>query len=410
MRGTDNGTGNDTIRFGWEYGATPGLDLWLCETEPPPPPPSGVFDVRFLSPGGNRYADYRPYHPGGIDTFLVMMQAGEGGYPISFSWDSTLVAFAYDSCLIQDEFGGFLTRAWMQNTASIRLTNPALASLVILAWQRRPEGTPPPTRIRLRVSDAGEGVDNLWVGYDPTARPGIDLHLSEFEVPVMPPSGVFFAVLKNPPGHDGADTSTGLGMGSFSDYRTQRGEAAVDTHLVSFQPGEGGYPMHIRWSTDSVHSLCDSAVIIDEFGGTFYRKRMDLDSILSVTNPSLNRLLIIRYGQNPLVAVGEREDHPYPDSRLEWNYPNPFNGETRIGYRIQPVRTTEPGGGPGDGGRVVLNVYDLLGRIVRVLVNEHLPPGEHIATFDANGLPSGVYVVVLRAGGKMTMMKMILAR
>jgi hypothetical protein len=41
----------------------------------------------------------------------------------------------------------------------------------------------------------------------------------------------------------------------------------------------------------------------------------------------------------------------------------------------------------------------VLGREVAALVNEHLPPGTYEKTFDAEGLPSGVYFYRIEAMG-----------
>jgi hypothetical protein len=42
-----------------------------------------------------------------------------------------------------------------------------------------------------------------------------------------------------------------------------------------------------------------------------------------------------------------------------------------------------------------LVIYDVTGREVEVLVNEHKSAGMHTVTFDASGLPSGVYIYKL---------------
>jgi hypothetical protein len=76
---------------------------------------------------------------------------------------------------------------------------------------------------------------------------------------------------------------------------------------------------------------------------------------------------------------------------LDQNYPNPFNGETRIGYSIQ---------GTGSGEWVTLKVFDVLGREVATLVNTTQAPGSYSVTFDAAGLPSGVYFAALTATGE----------
>jgi hypothetical protein len=72
---------------------------------------------------------------------------------------------------------------------------------------------------------------------------------------------------------------------------------------------------------------------------------------------------------------------------LKQNYPNPFNPTTTIAYQI-----TEPG-------RVTLKVFNLLGQTVATLVDAVQAAGSYKLTFEANILPSGVYIYQLQAGG-----------
>ena len=71
---------------------------------------------------------------------------------------------------------------------------------------------------------------------------------------------------------------------------------------------------------------------------------------------------------------------------LHQNYPNPFNGGTLISFQ-----TAAPG-------RVKLSVFDVLGREVRVLVDEERMRGAYTERFDASGLPTGQYFLQLQAG------------
>ncbi len=104
---------------------------------------------------------------------------------------------------------------------------------------------------------------------------------------------------------------------------------------------------------------------------------------------------------------------------LEQNYPNPFNPTTEIRFQIAEVRSqTSEVGGQSEGlltekseaGRVTLKVFDVLGREVATLVNENLSAGSYEATFDANGLASGIYYYRLQANGFAETKKMILLR
>jgi photosystem II stability/assembly factor-like uncharacterized protein len=84
--------------------------------------------------------------------------------------------------------------------------------------------------------------------------------------------------------------------------------------------------------------------------------------------------------------------------RLEQNFPNPFNPTTTITFQIP------------NSSYVTLNVYDVLGREVRRLVNEELTAGAYKTTFDATGLASGVYVYTLHAGDVVQTKKLVLLR
>ena len=55
-------------------------------------------------------------------------------------------------------------------------------------------------------------------------------------------------------------------------------------------------------------------------------------------------------------------------------------------------------------------VYDVLGRLIRTLVNETRPAGRHEVRFDAADLASGLYVVRLVAGTEVRNRTMVLVR
>jgi hypothetical protein len=83
---------------------------------------------------------------------------------------------------------------------------------------------------------------------------------------------------------------------------------------------------------------------------------------------------------------------------LHQNYPNPFNPATKIEFTLE------------NAGFTVLKIYDMLGREVAALVNENLLPGSYKTTFDASGLPTGVYVYRLTSGRLVETKKMALVR
>jgi hypothetical protein len=83
---------------------------------------------------------------------------------------------------------------------------------------------------------------------------------------------------------------------------------------------------------------------------------------------------------------------------LSQNYPNPFNPSTTIDYMIASDEN------------VRLKVYDVLGREVTSLVDEHKPAGTYSVTFNADNLPSGVYIYRLVAGEYTSTNRMLLIK
>lgn len=81
--------------------------------------------------------------------------------------------------------------------------------------------------------------------------------------------------------------------------------------------------------------------------------------------------------QTKTVSIHEEYIPAYYD--LSQNYPNPFNSSTRISYSIP------------NNSDVSLTVYDLLGREVRTLVNEHQNAGNYVVMFNSGNMASGVY-------------------
>ncbi len=71
---------------------------------------------------------------------------------------------------------------------------------------------------------------------------------------------------------------------------------------------------------------------------------------------------------------------------LEAAYPNPFNPSTTINYAMKAD------------GIVKIEVYDILGRSVAVLVNGVQPAGIHTINWLSNDLASGIYFVRMNAG------------
>jgi len=89
---------------------------------------------------------------------------------------------------------------------------------------------------------------------------------------------------------------------------------------------------------------------------------------------------------------------PSDDYKLFQNFPNPFNPTTKISFKLKKE------------GFVNVSVFNLVGQEVAVLVYEFKKPGTYEVEFDAQDLPSGVYLYKLQVNGYISVKRMTLMR
>lgn len=106
---------------------------------------------------------------------------------------------------------------------------------------------------------------------------------------------------------------------------------------------------------------------------------------------------------NPAPTAADTPQQLPVETQLKPNYPNPFNASTTIPFGLQ------------GSGHVSLEIFNLAGQKVAVLLDESLPAGAHSATWDAvgsDGRPqaTGVYVYRLRTNRTESAGKLLLLR
>ncbi|MEJ2103791.1 MAG: YCF48-related protein [Ignavibacteriaceae bacterium] len=108
---------------------------------------------------------------------------------------------------------------------------------------------------------------------------------------------------------------------------------------------------------------------------------------------------ILKTTNGGVTFVEEKKEKVIPSSlELEQNFPNPFNPSTKIRYSIsQPSK-------------VIIKIFDILGREIETLVNEEKPVGTYELTWNAVTLPSGVYFYQINAGEFIRTKKMLLIK
>ena len=122
-----------------------------------------------------------------------------------------------------------------------------------------------------------------------------------------------------------------------------------------------------------------------------------IDTVKTESAPTTLSLNTCTTGTAPRIADASADAAMTDDAQLmerkvptglDVPHPNPFNPVTTIRY------------GLAEEGPVRLTVYDVLGRRVAVLTDGIQTPGKHTVRFEASQLSSGLYFVILDAGGK----------
>jgi hypothetical protein len=108
-------------------------------------------------------------------------------------------------------------------------------------------------------------------------------------------------------------------------------------------------------------------------------------------------------GSGPVIIPGEDRVEPTEEAipssfGLAGNYPNPFNASTIVAYAL-----SEPG-------RVRLEVYNIKGQRVAMLVDSYQETGYREVTWDASGVSSGIYLCKLSVGDLSEVRRMILVK
>ncbi|MCK5033694.1 MAG: Ig-like domain-containing protein, partial [Calditrichia bacterium] len=101
----------------------------------------------------------------------------------------------------------------------------------------------------------------------------------------------------------------------------------------------------------------------------------------------------------PLGIPDANDDTRLPDHyQLFQNYPNPFNPSTTITYQVP------------QNSYVKITVYNMLGQVIKTLVNEEKSIGVHNVTFKTENLAGGVYIYTLETNSFKDSKKMMLLK
>jgi hypothetical protein len=207
-------------------------------------------------------------------------------------------------------------------------------------------------------------------------------------------------------GFDGASFQTGY-AGTVS--------SLVPTFLRSYEAAWRGSGIEISWTLAEAGADMRFCILRGEPSGSRY---VELDAAGLVRNgmsfvftdetapPGASYRYAVQVADDDgrrLLFETDAIAVPALPLAIERVTPNPFNPQTTIEYTV------------AEHGRVTLGVYDVAGRMVRVLVDSPRSPGRYAETWDGLDergaeVASGVYFIRLESAGRVTMQKAVLAK
>lgn len=142
-------------------------------------------------------------------------------------------------------------------------------------------------------------------------------------------------------------------------------------------------------STTEAQSYSFTDYIVEWTEITYRLEQIDNDGLRSYSNSIVVLLNPNDVGNQSVPAL----------FALHQNYPNPFNPSTEINFSVEKL------------GYTTLSVFNVLGQKVATLFNEVAEPGKNYTIlFNAENLPSGIYLYQLQSGSNAAVKKFLLLK
>ena len=292
-------------------------------------------------------------------------------------------------------WGGYLIQNYTDTMQVIELMPTPIEVAGNSSFNRVPAGPPPRVAInawRLRISADSEHYfdHNNYIGRDFRSTEGLDRG-DLYEPPMI---DGHLAVGLSPEADGGYYHTTDIRsiseMNGVWDLRVvsqeKDGPVDIQIHTVDEPPENIIVALVDLQKKVAYRDIMETGLMIEEKATVGY----DLKMVIGESEFVENEIQRILNGMPTEYTLG-------------YNYPNPFNANTRLDYSL-PVRS-----------HVSIRLYNMLGQEVAVLVNEEQPYGNRHVVW--NGLnkqggtaASGVYIAEFKAGSFLASRKMILMK
>ncbi len=197
-------------------------------------------------------------------------------------------------------------------------------------------------------------------------------------------------------------------------------DVSLDTTTVTFRwsaasrlrinlPWEIEYTLYLDETEEFNHprmitSIFDTTCTVDSLvpGRTYFWKVL----ASNISGDSLWSSETFGFFIRHVTSIDDRQAEPLSGFALFQNYPNPFNPETTIRYRLPDNQSQF---------HVVVEIYDVLGRLIITLKDEQQESGLYNLVWDGRdsvgmAVPSGIYFFRVSAGPYNDSQKMLLVR
>jgi hypothetical protein len=139
--------------------------------------------------------------------------------------------------------------------------------------------------------------------------------------------------------------------------------------------------------------------VVDELLKTTQNLRVQKEYLFDASVKANSKNLKLLVGEENFIKKEFAKMQLLPDEfKLHQNFPNPFNPTTNILFSLPREE------------KVLLRVFNVLGKEVRTILNEVKPAGTHLVTFESKSLASGVYFYSIEAGSFSSTKKFILLK
>ncbi len=131
----------------------------------------------------------------------------------------------------------------------------------------------------------------------------------------------------------------------------------------------------------------------------FINHNMQIYKLKHSAPPNVANLYIQQMFDNMNEALVNNDNYDIPYNYVITNvYPNPFNPVVHINFDIPWAGTTQ------------IEILDISGSHIETLHSGFLQSGSHELSWNAESMPSGVYLVSLKSGNKIITEKVVLLK